>query len=209
MDQRPETDPRDDGAIFAPTRIRAPGRPPIVPLALALAVSTLIVLGSIEGLRGDRSSAPDGQATGAAPDLAQAARTPRPTRAPGATLVPPQRLSPDILELDLRPAGGDLFVHGEVFSLSVVVVIVSIEDNLGHASDVQSVKLQGGSTAFRLGPNARFDVRFEVPEEDMGEGLWVQANGYDFRGRIIESVRQPVIFVALAATDAERPLAHA
>jgi len=197
MDERRDPTARDDGAVFAPTAIRARGRPPVLAAGLVLTIGALALVGAFEGLGGDASTAT--APTAAAAAVPEVTRTPRPTRTRLPGPVPPPTAPTDILELDLRPAGSHLFVHGDVYSLNVIVVTVSISDAGGHISDVQSVKMQGGSTAFRLGPNARFDVLFDVPDEVMGEGLWVLADAYDSRGRIIESLRQPVVQAPLEA----------
>ena len=201
MDERRDTTARDDGAVFAPTQIRSPRRPPILAAVVAVTIGALALVGAFEGLGGDASTA--AAPTAAAAAVPEVMRTPRParTRPPGP--VPPPTAQTDILELALRPAGSHLFVHGDVSSLNVIVVTVSIADAAGHVSEVQSVKLQSGVTVMSNGANlrfnARFDVRFDVPDEVMGEGLWVLADAYDFRGRIIESLRQPVIQAPLEA----------
>jgi hypothetical protein len=189
MDDRPGPDDARDGAVFAPTRIRPGKRPPVLLAGMAIAFGVIVVVGALDGL-GGTSTNPDERGAVVTAPVAVATRTPRPAR----TAQPPG-LAPvlPILSLDPRPAGSHLFVHGEVFSLGVIVVTVSLEDAGGAVSETRSVKLQGGSTAFRLAPNARFDVRFDVPDELMGEGLWVRANAYDFRGRIIGSFRSPVV----------------
>jgi hypothetical protein len=191
VDKRPDVRIGDDGAVFAPTRIRARGRPPILLAIAALTVGGLIAVGLFDGLRGDASSAV--LETGASPTTRTEAARPRPPRSDRSTLVPPSTLPAALIALDLRPAGSHLFVHGDVFSVNVIVVTVSLEDAEGNVSETRSARLPGGSTAFRTGPNPRFDVRFDVPDELMGEGLFVRANAYDFRGRIIGSFRSPVV----------------
>jgi hypothetical protein len=195
MDTRRDTDERTEGAVFAPTAIRARGRPPVVVLGLALALGGLALVGALDGLGAGDSSPTDMPAIAAdAPRI-----TSRPTRTVRSTLVPPPTGPASLVELDVRPAGSQLFIHGEVYSLNVIRVTVSIEDAAGHVSDVQSARLQGGSTAFRLGANARFDLRFDVPDEVMGEGLWFQASAYDFRRRTIDVQRAPVLHALLGA----------
>lgn len=197
MDTRRDTSDRADGAVFAPTAIRAPRRPPIIALGLALAVGGLALLGALDGLGQGGSSAADDSGPAIAAEGSRV--TPRPSRTARSTLVPGPTGPVGLVELDVRPAGSHLFVHGEVYSLDIIVVTVAIEDAAGHVSDVESVRLQGGSTAFRLGANARFDVRFDVPDEVMGEGLWVQSNAYDFNGRTIDVQRAPVLYALLGA----------
>jgi hypothetical protein len=188
MHDRPGPDDARDGAVFAPTPIRAGKRPPVLLAGMALAFGALVAAGALDGLGGTSAVPDDRDAVVTAP-VAVATRTPRPER----TAQPPGPApSLPLLALDPRPAGSHLFVHGEVFSLGVIVVTVSLEDAAGTVSATRSVKLQGGSTAFRLAPNARFDVRFDVPDELMGEGLWVRANAYDARGQAIGSFRVAV-----------------
>jgi hypothetical protein len=188
MHDRPGPDDAHDGAVFEPAPIRPGKGPPILLAGMAIAFGALVVMGALEGLDGTSAVPADRDAAVTAP-VAVATRTPRPAR----TAQPPGPAPAlPILALEPRPAGSHLFVHGDVFSLGVIVVTVSLEDVDGAVTATRSVRLQGGSTAFRLAPNARFDVRFDVPDELMGEGLWVRANAYDARGRIIGSFRVPV-----------------
>ena len=84
-------------------------------------------------------------------------------------------------------------MHGDVFSTAVVNVVVSLEDSAGSVVDSRSASVPGGSTAFRLGPNPRFDVRFDVPDELMADGLWIRANAFNAGGTSIGTTREPVV----------------
>jgi len=191
-----ERDPRaPDGAVFAPTVVRRARGPRVLAGIVVAALGGLVAIGAL-----DRGATPE-------PNSAAVARgdvvaTPVPSgrsasRPPGAVASPRPETGTatfdGLVQLDVRPAGSRLFVHGDVYSLKVQVVVLSIEDATGHVADTRSVRLQGGSTAFRLGANTRFDALFEVPDELMGEGLWVHADAYDTRGRIIEAQQELIV----------------
>jgi hypothetical protein len=201
MHDRPGPDDARDGAVFA-TKPILPGKkgPPFLLAGMALAVGALVVVGALDGLGGTRD-VPNGPDAVATAEVAVTTRTPRPAR----TAQPPGPAPAlPIMAVDPRPAGSHLFIHGDVFSLDVIVVTVSLEDADGTVTAMRSVRLQGGSTAFRLGPNARFDVRFDVPDELMGEGVWVRANAYDARGQTIGSFRIPVVRPSTVVLGAPR-----
>lgn len=193
----------EDGAIFAPTQVRRSGTPRILASVVLIALGGLIGIGALDRVLGQGAPVTPQTGGGPGPSKVQATAPGHTREDPGQRYtngpeIGPSRTGPpgqpaEVLHVDPRPAGSHLFVHGEVFSLNVVVVVVSLEDASGNVADLQSVKLQGGSTAFLLGPNARFDALFNVPDELMGEGLWVHANAYDTYGRILDAVQQPVI----------------
>src|SRR5439155_11049253 len=104
--------------------------------------------------------------------------------------IAPRQQPTEVMALDLRPAGSHLFVHGDVFSLAVVRVSVELEDSQGSSvADAESVKIPGGSTAFRIGAVPRFDVQFSVPDEVMGEGMWIAVTAYGDSGKALATVR--------------------
>jgi hypothetical protein len=193
-----ERDPRTpDGAVFAPTVVRRARGPRVLAGIVMTALGGLVAIGAL-----DRGVTPEPNSVAVAPGDLVATPVPSGRSAsrpppPGAVGSPRAQTGPatfeGLVQLDIRPAGSRLFVHGEVYSLKVEVVVLSIEDATGHVADTRSVRLQGGSTAFRLGANTRFDALFDVPDELMGEGLWVHADAYDTRGRIIEAQQQPII----------------
>src|SRR2546423_785836 len=75
----------------------------------------------------------------------------------------------------------------------VVPVKVDLEDSQGRlVAAAESVKIPGGSTAFRLGAVPRFDVQFSVPDEVMGEGIWIAVTAYGEAGKALTTVRQLV-----------------
>ena len=193
-----ERDPRaPDGAVFAPTVVRRARAPRVLAGIVVTALGGLVAIGAL-----DRGVTPEPNSAAVAPGALVATPLPSGRSAsrppPQAAVASPRpRTGPatfdGLVQLDVRPAGSRLFVHGDVYSLKVEVVVLSIEDATGHVADTRSVRLQGGSTAFRLGANTRFDALFEVPDELMGEGVWVHADAYDTRGRIIEAQQELIV----------------
>jgi hypothetical protein len=96
------------------------------------------------------------------------------------------------VDLDVRPAGGDLFIHGDVFSLDVARVTVTLEDSAGNVAATRSVDIPGGSTAFRIGSVPRFDVHFTLGEEAQADGFMVSATALDSAGRRLTTLLQLV-----------------
>jgi hypothetical protein len=200
MSMSPATEDRDprapDGAVFAPTAVRQGRGQRALAGIVILAIGGLIAIGAL-----DRGAAPEPNDVAVASGAAPATPVPssrRSSRPPQSSIgsrgsQPGRAVFDGLVQLDIRPAGSRLFVHGDVYSLSVIVVVLSIQDAAGNVADVRSVHLQGGSTAFRLGANVRFDALFDVPDELMGEGLWIHANAYDTQGRIVEAQLQPII----------------
>ena len=189
MDDRRSQHDQEGGAVFAPARVPARGRPPILLATLALTVGALAGVGSLEGFDG---SVPATAHETAAPATAHVAQRPRPTRSDRATFLSPPNLTPQLLALDLRAIGNHLFVHGDVFSLEAFVVVVSLEDQ-GIVTDTQTVNMPGGSTAFLTDANPRFHARFDMPRRAPAGSVWVRANAYDTHGDLILSLRQPVL----------------
>ena len=193
-----DRDPRaPDGAVFAPAKVRPPRGSRALAGIVVVALGGLVAIGAL-----DRGTTPAPNPVAVAtshlsatplPSTRRSSR-PQPLGAVGSSGARPEPVPFDgLVQLDLRPAGSRLFVHGDVYSLKVTVVVLSIEDAAGHVAAVRSMHLQGGSTAFRLGANTRFDALFDVPDELMGEGLWVRANAYDTKGRIIDAQQEPVV----------------
>jgi hypothetical protein len=194
----------EDGAVFVATKVRTSGGPRFVAISVVLALGGLVAIGAV-----DRLMTPDQPASARStvgPAVAQARSTPV-TRASREPAMPQERserfangieIGPrqpptEIVALDLRPAGSHLFVHGDVFSLAVVRVSVDLEDSQGSmVAATESVKIPGGSTAFRLGAVPRFDVQFSVPDEVMGEGMWIAVTAYGDAGDALGTVRQLV-----------------
>jgi hypothetical protein len=97
-----------------------------------------------------------------------------------------------VVRLTVLPSGRHLFVHGEVLTNRVIVVVVSLRDRLGKTLEIRSVDIPGGSTAFRLGAVDRFDVQFErpLPEDVRGATIWVTC--YDRVGAVVGSAEVEV-----------------
>lgn len=195
---------REDGAVFVTAKVRSSRGSRFLAIGVSLALGSLVAIGAIDRLLTPDQSAP-ARATDT-PAIAQARSTPG-TRASREPTMPQERserftngieIAPaqpptEIVALDLRPAGSHLFVHGDVFSLAVVRVSVDLEDSRGSlVTAAESVKIPGGSTAFRLGAVPRFDVQFSVPDEVMGEGMWIAVTAYGDTGETLATVRQLV-----------------
>jgi hypothetical protein len=191
---------RDEGYTLATTAVRAHHRPPFGPIIVGLALGGLIVLGGIKGLGGgtlagsgpERATAPDDlPVAGGRPDVTP--RTKPPTvRATAVPLVAGLPTVSDLLAIDPRRAGGALVVHGDVFSLLVDVVVITLEDDTGRASASRAIWVDGGSSPVGTGPNGRFDVPFLITDEALGEGLWVTAEAFDSGGAPLAKLRRSV-----------------
>jgi hypothetical protein len=189
-------DARRDGAVFDPTNVRTRGRPPLLATGLALGLVSLVGLGVLDAASGQRpSSRPDGAA--ASEPAARATPTRRPSGTDSIAGTALSTPAPDVLELDLRPAGSHLVVHGDVYSPRVMQVIVALEDPTGEVMDVRFARLIDGPPSTGLGGGARFDVHFGVPDEFMGEGLWVVATAFSAVGEQLDSIRRPVVSESL------------
>jgi hypothetical protein len=187
---------REDGAVFAPAQVRTSRGPRLLAVGVALALGGLVAIGAV-----DRLISPDQPASARVtegPIVAQGHSTPTPPpnrskRFINGPEIAPRQTPEEVVALDLRPAGSHLFVHGDVFSLAVVRVSVDLEDSRGsHVTATESVQIPGGSTAFRLGAVPRFDVQFSVPDEVMGEGIWIAVTAYGEAGKALGTVRQLV-----------------
>jgi hypothetical protein len=191
--------PADDGFVVRPISVSPGRRPPILGVGLALAVVSLVVVGGLNAAS-DRDASPRGSFEAA---VATGHPSPRPTLDPDRTPPPgpptsrwtpgPRTPPPEVIDIELRAAGSHLFVHGDVFSLEVDVVVLTLEDGAGNTGESVAVRLDGGSTAFRLGANDRFDVMFDIADEVIADGLWVRAEAYDRGGMPLAKLRRPVI----------------
>jgi hypothetical protein len=93
-----------------------------------------------------------------------------------------------LIALDVRPAGSHLFVHGDVYSLDVVRVVVKLADAAGQVAARQVIDIPGGSTAFLLGAVPRFDAHFFLPDEVRTDGFSVSATAIDAGGHRLFTV---------------------
>jgi hypothetical protein len=205
MDDDRDGGSREDGAVFAPTIVRQARGPRVLAALVAIALGGLIAIGAL-----DRGSTPEMAAVPVAtggPTASLRAQTARSSRAPIASRLPttPQERSErmangmevpaspgndDIMSVDIRPAGSHLFIHGDVFSLDVVRVAVSLEDALGHVAAHRTVDVPGGRTAFMLGAVHRFDVHFFLPDEVQADGFVISTTALDAHGNKIETLMQ-------------------
>lgn len=179
-------DPRTESAEFAPRPIaRRRGGVPVAVGLWALVIGGLVAIGSFDRLTGG-SPAPAVAPGSVAPlDEAVVAVDPGPQR-------PRRTDGPDLLRLDVRRDGRHLFVHGTVLSENVVSIVMSLQDATGRAAKWATVSLPGGSTAFRLGAENRFDTYIRIPDELVGQPTWIQASAYTAIGRRIGTARNAI-----------------
>ena len=156
-----------------------------------LAVGALIAVGAL-----DKRAAPsDGVDVARVSDASAAtlpAQTARSTRTPPRAPLAAPGSPESVLVLDVRPAGSHLFIHGDVFSLAVTRVAVTIEDAAGRVAQTKAVDVPGGSTAFRLGAVPRFDVHFFLPDDIQADGFIVSATALDAGGHDLATLQQLV-----------------
>jgi hypothetical protein len=185
MDDQPRPDAAEDGAVFAPVRVTGGRRPRILASVVVVAIGGLIAVGAFDRGAAPPQAASIADATAAANPTATARPTAqafRSSEAPAAQLM----------DLAIRPAGPDLFVHGDVFSLDVARVTVRLEDSSGDAAQTKSVDIPGGSTAFRIGAVPRFDVHFLLATEVQADGFIVSATALDAAGRSLTTLLQQI-----------------
>jgi hypothetical protein len=194
----------EDGAVFVATKVRTGRGPRLLAAGVVLALGSLVAIGAVDRLitpdqpASGRSSVDAAVAEVRSTPVTMASRAPtlpqeRSERFNNGIEIGPTQPPTEIVALDLRPAGSHLFVHGDVFSLAVVLVSVDLEDSKGSmVAATVSVEIPGGSTAFRLGAVPRFDVQFSVPDEVMGEGMWVAVTAYGDAGKALVTVRELV-----------------
>ena len=187
----------EDGAIFAPIRVTGTRRPRILASLVIAAVGGLIAIGALDrGAPASPSSAVAAASKGPAATLVpQATRSSRPPPRPSLQVPGPfdgRAGAAQLIDLDIRPAGSHLFIHGDVFSLDVARVTVRIEDSAGHVAATRSVDIPGGSTAFRIGSVPRFDVHFALADEIQADGYVVSATALDSAGHRLTTLLQLV-----------------
>jgi hypothetical protein len=182
---------RNDDAVFAPTRVRGARGPRIVAAVVIAAVGGLVAIGAL-----DREHPPEAVAVAPAsiaPAATLRSQTARSSRPPPSAALPTPRGSHDpaldaVFDLDVRPAGSHLFIHGDVFSLAVTRVRVTLEDAAGNVAQRTSVAVPGGSRSFLLGAVPRFDVHFFLPDEVQADGFVVSATALDAKGHRLATV---------------------
>lgn len=188
----------EGGAVFLPTRVGSGRRSRVLAGGVVLAIGAMIAFGALDRLGGEaepeQQAAPGGQVAVASAstggDVADAARTTR--QPPRSTITTPGithgRLVEALIAIDPRPAGSFLFVHGDVYSLAVARVTVTLEDGAGHVAATESVNVPAGSTAFWTAAVPRFDVHFALPDEVRADGLLVSATAFDSEGSTLGTV---------------------
>jgi len=124
----------------------------------------------------------------------------------GRTGVTPERTAGSVITVDATRSGGLLFVHGDVFTRRAVgvLIVVTVADGRDRTLLIQSVVLPGGSTAFRLGPNDRFDLSVELPEAPTMQAETVTASAYDEAGAVIASAKARLDQLPIEAPAAYR-----
>jgi hypothetical protein len=179
-----------DEAVFETVRVSRGGRP-VAAMAIAAVVGGLAVVGVLGGTKGAAFEGRPGwsRATAERPvDMTEADRA--------AAREAPWRTHPGtgepfvarLLAIDARVAGDLLTLHGDVFTPLAEIVVIAVGDVAGRSTEVRSIELPGGSTAFRLGASDRFDVSFAI--DASAEAVWVEATAYDATGNRLDSVRQ-------------------
>ncbi len=170
----PDDGPRFDEAVFATARLARSGRP-VAGIVIAAVVGGLALVGVVGG--GDAATT-------------SAARVARPVFiASDEDSTPEAPFGSPPIAFHARVLGRQLYVNGDVFTLQADIVVVSVGDLQGRTFQRRALDLPGGSTAFRLGPNDRFDVAFEL-EGWTAEVAWVTATAYDRAGSPLATVRQ-------------------
>ena len=163
MDDRDVEELRADEAVFEAVRVPRRGRP-IAAMAIAGVVGGLSLLSIVGGATGDAVREPGWtRATAARPAVSTAADGDAAREAPWRTR--PGTGEPSVthlLAIEARLTGGQLALHGDVFSPKADIVVIAVGDVAGRSTEVRSIELPGGSTAFRLGANDRFDVAFDI-----------------------------------------------
>jgi len=195
LDDDPAPGTADDGAVFAPIRVKDTRRPRILASLVIAAVGGLIAIGAL-----DREAVPASPVVAAPPEGPAATLAARATTSSRPPQASPEVLGPSggrggaaqLMDLDVRPAGSHLFIHGDVFSLDVARVTVRLKDSAGRVAATKSVDIPGGSTAFRIGSVPRFDVDFALADEVHADGYVVSATALDSAGHRLMTLLQLV-----------------
>ena len=183
-------DPPAESAEFAPTRIRQRrGSGPVVLGLFVLVVGGLVAIGTLDRLTGRSSPPVAGPAASAGLD--GVAGAPPTTVPPVASSSHPTR-SPETLRLDVRLDGQHVFIHGSVLIQDVASIRLSLKEESGRTAERATVSVPGGSTAFRLGPETRFDSYMRLPDHLVGVPAWIEARAYLATGERVATARSAV-----------------
>ena len=193
-DDRRESGASADDAIFAPVKVRSALRPRLLAALVIGALGSIIGIGALDRPPGPAPEIAVVASVGSsATDAAVVVRASRPS--PGATRasgpVPRARPAGPLL-LNVTPVGSHLWVHGDVHSLAVARVLVSVEDPAGNVAATASVRVPGGSPAQRLDPTPAFNVHFSIPDEIQADGFIVSATALDAGGHDLATLQQLV-----------------
>ncbi len=194
-DAVPDAEAATDEAVFSPRPLRR-GRTPMAGVAIATLIGVLTAAGVLGGLDEPAPSGAPLVAVAATPPTDSSVVREAPWRDHPGTGEPARVAA--LLTVHARLSGEQAFVSGDVFTLRAVLVVVTVVDAEGAALAVQGVDIPGGSTAFRLGANDRFDVAFRSDDWPR-PAAWVTATAYDRTGWPIESIREPLAAASGAA----------
>jgi hypothetical protein len=177
----------DDEAVFAIARIVSRRRSWLPAAVGALVVAAFVGSGLL--FRDPPQAQPTDAARGpAAPTSGAVAERP----ASRASSLPRDAAAGiRLMQIDARPDGQHLWVHGDVFSMAAFRVVVSLEEGAGVTA-TRTVHLPGGSTAFLTEANPRFLVEFNLGGDATGP-VFVRADAYDTDGHVVVTLRQPVV----------------
>jgi hypothetical protein len=189
VDDRDVEELRADEAVFEAVRVPRGGRP-VAAFLITAVVGGLAVVGVLGGAKVATAGEPGWSRATAARSVIttaseRAATREAPWRSHPGTGEPSEAR---LLAIDARIADGLLTLHGDVFTPLADVVVIAVGDVAGRSTEVRSIDLPGGSTAFRLGANDRFDVSFDV--DASADVVWVDATAYDEVGNRLDTVRQ-------------------
>ena len=194
LDDRDDSAAHRDDAVFAPTRVRGPRGPRALASIVVVALGALVAIGALERQPTAETSSVDGRTNG--PVAIGPVRPTATVLETGRTVQRSNRFTNDPIvptfDLDVRQAGSHLFIHGDVFSLAVARVSVTLEDEAGNISATKAVEVPGGSTAFRLGAVPRFDIHFFLPDEVAADGFVVLATALDSAGHPLATTEERV-----------------
>lgn len=185
MDDQPRPEAADDGAVFAPVRVKGERRPRVLALLVIAGVGVLVAIAAL-----DRGGVPPQAA--AVADATAAANAPATARPTAQAFRSSKAPVAQVIDLAIRPDGSDLFIHGGVFSLDVARVTVRLDDPSGNVAATKSVDIPGGSTAFRIGAVPRFDVHFLLATGVQADTFMISAVAIDSTGRRLMTLLQPI-----------------
>ena len=190
QDDRRDSAAGNDDAIFAPVRVRSARRPRLFAALVVLGLGSMIALGALDRPPDPAThlvavASPGSPATA----LDQVVRwSPPSARATHGTGGEQGGRAAGPLLLNITPVGSHLWVHGDVRSIAVALVLVTVEDPAGNIAATASVRIPGGSPAQRLDPTPAFNVHFFIPDEIQADGFIVSATASSAAGATLFTV---------------------